>query len=166
MRAGRVLAFAAAGLLGLLVLFAALNRRDQDAARGEEIRYDDFGFSLLDHRRSAVPSAAGKVLLLVDLRVSNHAKRVPFRFDPATVRLLGGDGREFQAVSASRPDLPPGRDPFERALPPGGSCVAELGFDVPSDLREPRLRISFGRNGFLDLLDDVFWGRKRIRLEG
>ena len=56
-----------------------------------------------------------------------------------------------------------GPDPCAAAIPAGGSCTTELVFDVPRDARELHLCISCGM-AFFDLVDDVVWGRKRIRL--
>jgi hypothetical protein len=158
-------------LAALLATVALLNRRDQVASSNEEIRYDDFGFAVTGSRRArslgSGPAAivARGTFLVLTFEVRNHAQRVPYRFDDATAVLVDDRGTEYRIAARARAQLVAerGGDPCAGTIPAGGSCTTELAFDVPDDGRGFELRLSFA-NAFTDLLDLVFWGRKRIRV--
>ena len=156
--------------LGTLAL-VLMNRRDQVVGENEEIRYDDLGFVVTATRyEKSIGTGSGAIaphgtFCLVTLEVRNHAQRESYKFDPKIAVLTDDKGREVvyapraQAVVTAEG----GGDPCADAIPAGQSCTTELAFDVPSDSRELLLRLSF-TNAVRDLVDVVFWGRKRIRL--
>jgi hypothetical protein len=139
------------GVLALVVVLCAVFgwmacvRRDRVAAPGEELVFDDFGFSVQDVKRNGT-------VWIVDLKVANHAQRVGYKLDNHQVVVVDEQGRTFTETK--------GVDAGARApvaeLPHGESCITRLVFDVPEDAREPRLKIRFGNVG--SVLDFVLLG--------
>src|SRR6185503_5589179 len=80
-------------------------RRDMRARPGEEIVYDDFGFSVrAAHKSGALGSGSARlqatgVFEIVELQVANHAKRVSYRTDQHTPVLVDAQGREYRVAS-------------------------------------------------------------------
>ena len=158
--------------LVLLWLFGAQSKRETVVGLNQEIQFDDFAFSALGTRKAAAlggddaqkPSEG--VYYLVTFKVANRAKRVDIEFNPMTTILVDGAGREYR-VSA------PGQAVLESikaregeckgAVPAGASCVTELVFDVPVDINNPHIKMTFGKIG--DFLDTIFYGKRKIALE-
>jgi hypothetical protein len=168
------LAFTAAILaaigISLLATLALLNRRDQTVGLNQEIQYDDFAFSVQEVRKA---SALGKsdllspnsVYYVVTIKVANHAVRVDYTFKKNSAVLVDSNGREFhlsksgqQALEASQGQQCIG------AIPAGASCLTDVVFDLPADAHVSQLKISEGGLAG-DILDVVFFGKKRIALE-
>lgn len=157
-------------LAALLAVIAALNRHDELVGLNQEIQYDDFAFSVLEVRLS--PSLAafsgapsrGRFYVL-RLRVVNHAKRVSFRFKPESAVLVDDAGREHRISAAGQSALQStgGVGDCGRELPAGDSCVAELVFDLPKNVKPAHVRIS-SAGPIGDIADSIFFGNKRIRL--
>jgi len=131
---------------------------------GEEIRYDDFAFSVVRSREATGPDRAhggagpGGRFVVVTMRVSNHARRVGFTFRPSAIRLVAADGREY-AVAAGVPVVA-----CEAELPPGATCTAELTFEVPADAGPLRARVGSSFTPF-DLLDRLRHGPRELALD-
>jgi hypothetical protein len=159
-------------LAGLLALFALLNRRDELVGLGAEIHFDDFGFIV--HGASSVPSVgpgpaevrAEGMFLVLEFEAFNHARSVDFHLADVTTLLVDATGEDHPLSRAGQAalDAERGGDPCAAAIPPGGACATQLVFDVPPDAGPYSFRVSMGGNGLLDLIDDVFWGRKGIEL--
>lgn len=138
--------------LGVLLLGAGtlilLVRRDVEAQPGEEQLYDDFGFSVLAAQRSGGRCA-------VELRIANHAKRVPFRMDNFHVRLVDTQGTEYEerVELAQRP---------RTEIAAGESVVETHVFEIPEAAQGIVLEVSFGRIG--DALDWLFLGKRTYAL--
>jgi len=156
--------------IALLVMVAALNRRDQMVGLNQEIQYDDFAFSVMEVRKadglgsgeSAVNAAGG--FYVVTLKIANHAKRVDYKPKRASAILIDDKGREFFQSESGQAALESAQGPHcYNPIPAGASCVTELVFDIPADSHITQLRISEG--GLVgDILDVVFFGKKRIEL--
>jgi hypothetical protein len=148
-----------AALILAVLLFAALvSRREAVVGMGQAIQFDDFAFAVTGVRRIEVADAkrAG-MRYVVKLSVSNRAKRVGFQFRRDSAILVDAKGREYRPTGPA-----PANDPCAGSIPAGGSCTTELAYEVPADVHEPRLRISFGPAG--DFLESLFYGSKRIQL--
>jgi hypothetical protein len=156
--------------VSLLVIVAALNRRDQMVGLNQEIQYDDFAFSVIEVRKADVlgmPDSEAKaagVFYVVTLKIANHAKRVDYKPKRASAILIDNKGREFFLSESGQAGLESSQGPrCYDPIPAGASCVTELVFDIPADSRISQLRISEG--GLVgDILDVVFFGKKRIEL--
>jgi hypothetical protein len=164
------LAILAAIGISLLATLALLNRRDQTVGLNREIQYDDFAFSVLGVRKAAAlgkndSQVASGVYYVVTIKVANHALRVDYTFKNSSAVLVDSLGREFhlsksgqQALEASQ-----GRQCIG-AIPAGASCAVDVVFDLPADTHVSQFRISEGGLAG-DILDVVFFGKKRIALE-
>jgi len=156
--------------ISLLMLVAALNRRDQMVGLNQEIQYDDFAFSVIEVRKadalgSGVAEArASGAFYVVTLKIANHAKRVDYKPQRASAILMDERGREFFLSEPGQAALESAQGPrCYNPIPAGASCTTELVFDIPADSRISQLRISEG--GLVgDILDVVFFGKKRIEL--
>jgi hypothetical protein len=164
------LAIVAAIGISLLAMLAVLNRKDQVVGLNQEIQYDDFAFSVQGVRkesslgRGESQAAARGVYYVVTLEIANHAKRVDFTFKRASAILVDDEGREFHLSEGGQQALESIQGQKCLApIPAGGSCTAELAFEVPETARVSLLRISEG-GALGDILDFVFYGSKRIAL--
>jgi len=168
-RRGRAWTWVAAFLAGGAVLLAALIglvRHEEHVAQGEEITYDDFGFSVLEHRTEERLGdvAAQGVFHVVRLEVRNHAKRVDYRLDQHRPVLVDERGERHEvAPEAQRVLDSRAAAPRLVAIGPGQSFSCELAFDVPKERTNLRLQISWG-GSWIDLLDWVFSGGRDIAL--
>ena len=158
--------------LVLLWLLGAQSKRETIVGLNQEIQFDDFAFSALGTRKAEAlggeearkPSEG--VYYVVTFKVANHAKRVDFEFNPAVTILVDGAGREYhisaqgQAILES---IKTREGACKEAIPAGGTCVTELVFDVPVDINNPHIKMSFGKIG--DFLDTIFYGKRKIALE-
>ena len=150
----------AACLFGLL----ALLRSEQHAVQGGEIVWDDFGFSVLEHRTEprigdAVPKG---IFHVVRLEVRNHALRVGYRLDIHRAVLVGESGVEFEVDPVAQRALDPAW-PHREEIAHGTSFASDLAFDVPRDEKALRLRVSWG-GALIDFLDDHVFGPRDIAL--
>jgi hypothetical protein len=148
------------GLFGLL----ALTRRVQHVAQGGEILWDDFGFSVLEHRTEKkigdlVPAGAFHV---VRLEVRNHALRVSYRLDNHRPVLMDDEGREYSVDAAAEKVIDPSW-PHTNRIAHGTNFASDLVFDVPADKKDLRLRVSWG-GGLADFMDEYVFGPKGIAL--
>jgi hypothetical protein len=138
-----------AGLLGA----ASVTSRERVLGRGEEKHICEMdchiAYSVLEVR---TVDSAGRRITVVTLRVrfdsttiSAHRGMAPLTPGPRLVEVIAQDGRRF----APRPD--PAAPPLTRALVPGESYTTTLTFDLPADVRAPRLFIT-GAAGWPDRL--------------
>jgi len=156
--------------ISLLMLVAALNRRDQMVGLNQEIQYDDFAFSVIEVRKADVlgtgdsEAKAAGAFYVVTLKIANHAKRVDYKPKRASAILIDDKGREFFQSESGQAALESVQEPrCYDPIPAGASCTTELVFDIPADSHITQLRISEG--GLVgDILDVVFFGKKRIEL--
>jgi hypothetical protein len=145
-------------------------RHDRIAARGEELRYDDFAFSVQDVRTAKTLGTPGHettakgTFWIVDVRVANQAKRVSYRLRSHQLAVVGDDDERIDRSSAGEAALAEegGASPKVDELAHGESCITRAVFDVPESVVEPRLKIRFGDFG--TLADDVLLGNWSLRL--
>lgn len=165
-----VVIVAAAGI-SLLAMLAVLNRRDQTVALNQEIRYDDFAFSVQSVRKATSLGSgdsqtnARGVYYIVMLKIANHAKRVDYTFKPGAAILVDDAGKEFHLSENGQRALDSTQsNKCNSPIPAGASCITEVAFELPENSRLSTLRISEG-GSIGDALDFVFYGTKRIALE-
>lgn len=154
-------------LIALGLFFAA--RRERIVALGRPQRFDDFAFAVANvHRLDAIEGMkpARGVFLVVRLGIRNEAKRVDYQFRPESASIEDGDGRIYPLdAEATRHRLasPGSLGACDRPIPAGSSCTTDLVFDVPADVRAPRLKLSSGNVG--DALDRILIGKVRFALD-
>jgi len=139
------------GTLALLLgasMLILLVRQDVEARVGEEQLYDDFGFSVLSAQRSGGRCA-------VELRIVNHARRVPYRLDGFHVRLVDAQGGEHEELrgEAVKP---------RTEIAAGESVVETHVFELPEKSQGVVLELNFGR--IPDALDWLFLGKRTYAL--
>jgi hypothetical protein len=156
-----------------LSLLALLNRRDQVVGLKQDIRYDDFAFSVLEARSESLTqsqvndSTDPATLCVLTLKIDNRAGRVDYQFNDEIAVLVDERGREYRPVRrdgiSSADAGRPAAERCDKPIPAGSSCTTDLTFELPADSQVSHLRISHGGNiGYL--LDLVFYGNKRIAL--
>ena len=157
----------------LLWLLGAQSKRETMVGLNQEIRFDDFAFSALASRKATtLGTADGQkptegLYYIVTIKVANHVRRVDFQFDPSTAVLIDGAGREYHVSARGQAALDSTRtqrDACAGALPAGASCATEIVFDVPPDISDPHLKMSFGGK-VGEFLDSIFYGKRKIALE-
>ena len=156
-----------------LSLLALLNRRDQVVGLRQDIKYDDFAFSVLDARSEGLApsqdneSAGPGTVCVLTLKIENRARRVEYTFNDEVAVLVDERGREYRPVRSDANSPADGGEGAggrcDEPIPAGSSCTTDLTFELPPDARVSHLRISHGGIGYL--LDLVFYGNKRITLE-
>jgi len=154
--------------VSLLLIVAALNRRDEIVGLNQEIQYDDFAFSVLDVRKADTLGSGNSqtnalgVYYIVTVRIANHAKRVDYTFKRGSAILVDDRQREFFLSTSGQAGLETIESrQCNSPISAGAACVTEVVFDVPKDTRASQLRFSEG--GLVgDILDVVFYGKKRI----
>ena len=105
------------------------------------------------------------VYYVVTIKVSNHARRVDYTFKRNSAVLVDGLGREFRVSKNGQQALETTQGQQCLApIPAGSSCTIDVVFDLPIDAHVAQLRISEGGLAG-DILDVVFFGKKRIALE-
>ncbi len=154
--------------ISLLAMLAALNRRDQTVGLNQEIQYDDFAFSMLGVRKASAlgkgDSQADGVYYVVTIKVANHAVRVDYTFKKKEAILIDDSGREFHVSPRGQRLLESNEGQHcSGPIHAGTSCVIDVVFDVPKSANVSQLRISEGGLAG-DILDVVFYGKKRIEL--
>jgi hypothetical protein len=165
-------------LLGTITLVGgvAYLRQNRLVNVGEEIRYDDFGFTVRGVTKSKTvgskdqPVRAYGTFWIVDLDVRNHAKRVSYRMESHVPLLVDERGRELpvsgrgQGALDAQYDLETSYDAMKpSSVGPGQNLVTPLVFDVPDDAGDVRLKLVFG-GAVGEVLDYVFLGRRRFVL--
>jgi hypothetical protein len=170
-------ALIAAGLLVfaviLLAVLALLNRKNQTVGLRQEIQYDDFAFSVLGAVKAnsvgnyvSQHSTEGQ-FYVVTLKIANHAQRVNYSFDKSVAILVDESGREYHISGAGQKALDGETTKSggcESEIPPGGSCISDLVFELPKEVRVSHLRVSGGGKAG-DVLDTIFYGKKIIKVE-
>ena len=158
--------------LVLLWLLGAQSKRETVVGLNQEIQFEDFALSAIGTRKAAAlgdedaqrPSEG--VYYVVTFKVANRAKRAGFEFNPTLTILVDGAGREYHVSAQGQAILESIKSPEEAckdAIPAGSSCVTEIVFDVPVDINNPHIKMSFGKTG--DFLDTIFYGKRKIALE-
>jgi hypothetical protein len=168
-------AIAVAGLLVfsviILSVLALLNRQNQTVGMKQEIQYDDFAFSVLGAvKANSVGSYVSQhstegQFYVVTMKIANHAKRVNYSFDKSVAILVDESGKEYR-ISATGQKALDGETTksvgCESEIPPGGSCITDLVFELPKDVQVSHLRVSGGAAG--DVLNTIFYGKKIIKV--
>ena len=167
-----IIVLAGFGLV-LLWLLGAQSKSETVVGLNQEIQFDDFAFSALGSRKAATLGASGDqkpaegLYYIVTIKVANHAKRVDFKFDPSSAVLLDRTGKEYHLSARGQEALDSTRtqsDACAQALSAGASCVTEIVFEVPADISDPHLKMSFGGK-VGEFLDSIFYGKRKIALE-
>lgn len=83
--------------------------------------------------------------LAVRVRISNDARRARLALDDPEALLLDEDGRRWRRSAAAERQLglTPDRE-LSSPLEPGGQRVVTLVFELPADVRHPRLHVREG----------------------
>jgi hypothetical protein len=171
-------------ILSLLVLVGTLAlaggiacvRQNRLVNVGEEILYDDFGFTVLGVEKLKSVGPPGRnvhaygTFWVVDLEVRNHARRVSYHVDSHVPLLVDGSGREIPVSGRGQAAFDAGHGAAATddgtklsSLGPGDHLVTPLVFDVPDDAGDVRLKLVFG-GAVGEVLDYVFLGNRRFRL--
>lgn len=169
-----VLGILAAGLALLMGIQSM--RQNRLVNVGEEIRYDDFGFTVARVTKSQTVGSRERLVRaygtfwIVDLEIKNHARRVSYRMDSHVPRLVDENGREIPVSGRGQSALDAQQYPEEgndtmkpTSVGPGERLVTTLVFDVPDDAGDARLKLVFG-GSIGEMLDYVFLGRRRFAL--
>lgn len=165
-------------LAGGLAVFGGIRsvRQNRLVNVGEEILYDDFGFTVAKVTKSKTVGSKERLVRaygtfwIVDLEVRNHARRVSYRMDSHVPQLVDENGREIPVSGRGQSALDAQRYPEEgndtlkpTSVGPGDRLVSTLVFDVPDDSGDVRLKLVFG-GAIGEMLDYVFLGQRRFAL--
>jgi hypothetical protein len=155
--------FVSIGLVCIVGLLA-LVRREVHVAQGGEIQWDDFGFSVIEHRTEARIGELEPrgIFHVVKLEVRNHAVRVGYRLDNHRPVLVDDTGDRYEVDAAAEKVIDPGW-PHRDVIPHGTTFASEFVFDVPKDKQSLRLSVSWG-GALIDLLDNTVSGPRDIAL--
>jgi len=151
--------------------FTAMIRPPVMVPASREILYDDFGYTATNaYKKSELggeKAPAGKAFYVVTAKVSNHAVRVDYEFDPHIVWLYTKEGRRIhRAKSAQTAAEKAGIVPSlaKVNLHPGESASQTVVFLGPANLKE--VRVGFSTWDWMgNVLDNLFGGNENILLE-
>src|SRR5215813_12681404 len=152
-----------------LAMLAALNRRDERVGLQTEIQYDDFAYALInvskDYARAEVKPQ--DEIYVLRIKIINHAKRVDYLFRRNQAILVDHRGRYYHYSPEAQAAFDASAAPNKCAdpIPAGSSCTTDLVFELPPDARPKHLKF-VGSSPVTELLDFIFYGNKRIELEG
>lgn len=136
---------------------ALLLRRPEVARLGNEIHYDDFGFAV-DRVEEASPG-----VFVLTVRVSNHALRVPFTFDPHSIVLWDSAGRSRRLAEGTTRERIGDFALRTATIPAGEKHETRLVFALDC-ARPESVRVSLGGGAFFDALDWCVFGDRRIEI--
>ena len=124
-RAARLLkrlAACVAVYMGIVIGVSAIGPR-QEYPLGQRQCFDDWCIAVVEAQR--MPTSSGSSYE-VSLRMSNRGRRRPMGEKGTVAYLVDAQGHRYDARTEA------GRVPFDTILPPGGSALSRLRFDVPS----------------------------------
>ncbi len=151
---------AAVGLTALAALSVVLVVRSvkpEIVAVGEPVRQDDFLYTVTS---VSTKRAHASTVYAVTLRVDSQARRVDYRWSDDNAYVTDDSGRRYVS-STSTADA--ATDESASPVPPGGTGVFTLDFELPNDARSPMLHYW---NGIMmgDVLDGAAYARVAIPL--
>jgi len=139
-------AFYFAMLVGL-----SLMSREKDLGFNEPKEY--CGFYLDCHMHTSVTSVqTAKTIIdktakgefyIVKVKVFSNARREPLALHTVDAHVVDGDGHAYTRDMEAEDQLPP-QPEFEKRIAPTESFEKEIVFDLPADVKTPRLDISEG----------------------
>ena len=164
---------AGAAMLGLagLYAFALLGfswvSREQVLARGQEKYFCEIdchlAYAILDVQKTPPGRYVVKLRTRFDeTTISSHRGNGPLTPNPRRAVVMDERGRQFEGT------VEPGSTPLEQTLRPGESYTTNLIFDLPAEVRHPRLLLAetFPPTYLLLGHENSPWHRKTIfRLE-
>jgi hypothetical protein len=152
----------------------SLNSEEKDLTLNEPKAF--CGFYLDCHMHTAVTDVrrtktignkmADGEFYIVKVKVFSDAKRATLGFHGLKLFVLDADGRQYPHT----PEVEPPEPWFTRPVPAGESFEREVVFDLPADVRNPRLDMH-DDHGFIErfLIDDedsAFHKRAYFKLHG
>jgi hypothetical protein len=153
-------------IVGSVGVFGCLSlvKHVEHVAQGDEILWDDFGFSVVGHRteKSIGDLVPKGIFHVVRLEVRNHALRVGYRLDNHRPVLMDDEGNEYSIDAAAQKVIDPS-SPHTQEIAHGTNFASDLVFDVPVEAKNLRLRVSWG-GGLIDFLDEHVFGPRDIAL--
>jgi hypothetical protein len=151
-----------------LVLYAVAKPR-QYVNMGTPIRQDDFTYTVVGVHKAATLGHGARqicargIFYIVQVRLDNHALRVPFEWDDGIVRIIDSGNQTYRADGAAQ-KLLLAATPVEHAVPPGASATFPVAFDLPTSVRGPAVAFE---NGILmgDAFNFVAYRRVAVALQ-
>ncbi len=145
-----VLGGVAVWLIGYVILLfvASIFSKEQNLGLNEPKEF--CGFYLDCHLHTAVSdvrktktygdAVAGGEFYVIKVKVFSDAKQAPLNLTTPQIHVIDAAGRSYNPVE--NPVIP--RPPFDDKVPAGGSFEREIVFDLPTDIKNPRLDIKEG----------------------
>ena len=127
-----------------------LTRPEKVIGLGEEIRHDDFFYSVVDVKKQKSIGegenlvASKGVFYVVTLKVENKAIRVNHEWDISMASVeddAGGKYRRSLEGQEAWDETQGVKNAARHMTPPGASETAEIVFDLPVDVKNPGLKI-------------------------
>jgi hypothetical protein len=154
-------------VLAVAAFFAA--RREHVVTLGRPHRFDDTAFAVANvHRVGTINDLRPErgLFLVVRFGIRNQARAVDFLFRPEPVWIEDAEGRRYPVSDrATRAHInsPGGLPACDEPIPAGKSCTMDLVFDVPADIKTPRLLVA--SDGVAEILDRIVEGKVRFALD-
>ena len=135
-------------LYAVLLLGASLTSEEKTLGLGEPKEF--CGFYLDCHMHASVSdvrktkaigdkTAKGE-FYIVKVKIFSNAKRVDLGLDSPKFFVIDGNGKAYPRVEEAENPEPP----FDKKIPAGGSFEKEVVFDLPADVKNPRLDVAEG----------------------
>lgn len=160
----------------ILLLTASIFSEEQNLGLNEPKEF--CGFYLDCHIHTAVSdvrktktygdAVAGGEFYVVNVKVFSNAKQATLNLTTPQFHVFDAAGKRYNPVE--NPAIP--RLPFDDKVPAGGSFEKEIVFDLPTDIKNPRLDVAegFGIDKVIESVligdeDSLFHKRIRFNLE-
>ncbi len=143
-----------------LVIGVSLTSHEQELARGQAKHFCGFYFdchlnvsieNLARVPTSAPNDSAGLDVFVVVVKVGNDAKRETLTLHRPGIRIIDDQGKVFFPLKAAEDG-----QPLSHPIEAGKSYTARLYFELPSNLRNPRLLVTEMENTWPDNLFEMF----------
>lgn len=156
-------------IVGCYLMLYAFAKPHHYVSIGTPIRQDDFTYTVTGSRKVATLGQGARqihargIFYVIQVRLDNHAVRVPFEWDDDIVRIIDSGGQTYRVTDPGQKQLLAAA-PVEHTVPAGASGIFQVAFDVPKDIRQPAVAFE---NGILmgDAFDFVAYRRVAVALQ-
>jgi hypothetical protein len=170
----KLLALAAFGATFCAAVYIpyVLTRPEKIIGLGEQIRHDDFFYSVTGVKKSKTIGeedqrvTAQGTFYIVSLKVENKAVRVDHRWDISMAHIEDEAGRKYHPFAEGQEawdEMLGAKNAARHTTPAGASETADIVFDLPADVKNPGLKI--WKDVLMgDVLDGVAYRKVKVAL--
>ena len=163
---------AGAAVTGLYIAYV-LTRPEKIIGLGEQIRHDDFFYSVVDVKKQKSIGegenlvASRGIFYIVTLKVENRAIRVDHEWDILMTCVEDESGHKYRPFAEGQEawdEIQGVKNAARHDTPHGASEMADIVFDLPADVKNPGLKI--WKDVLMgDMFDGVAYRKVKVPLD-